>query len=216
MKRMGVIGAGQMGSGIAQVAARSGVDVIVLDLDRTLAEGAVERIGTMLGKLADKGKISAQERDQARGRLRAEAEYSHLHDCDIVVEAAPEDQALKRAIFAELDRATSPEAILASNTSSISITQIAAATSRPEQVIGMHFMNPVPLMNLVEIVRGLATSDATYRATCALAERMGKVAITSRDVPGFIVNRVLIPLITEACFALYEGLGTAEDIDTGC
>jgi 3-hydroxybutyryl-CoA dehydrogenase len=212
---IGVIGAGQMGSGIAQVAAQAGLDVVLLDANHDLAERAKARIGDVLGKLVAKGKLDAHTRDVAVTRLSPASDYAALEPCQFVVEAAPENEKLKLGIFETLERATSPEAILASNTSSISITKLGSVTRRPDKVIGMHFMNPVPLMKLVEVVRGLPTSDETFRATVALAERFGKTTIASRDIPGFIVNRVLIPLLNEACYALYEGLGTVEDIDKG-
>ena len=215
VKTVGVVGTGQMGGGIAQVAAQAGLEVVLLDAQKELAERAKARIADILGKLVAKGKLDASARDQALERLHPAGDYAALAPCELVVEAAPENEELKRKIFAAADQATRPEAILASNTSSISITRLGSITRRPEQVIGMHFMNPVPLMKLVEVVRGLATSDETYQATVALAERMGKTTIAARDIPGFIVNRVLIPLLNEACYALYEGLGTAEDIDKG-
>ena len=216
IKSIGVIGAGQMGAGIAQVAAAVGkIDVVMLDANLELAEKGLAGIGKRLGRLVEKGKITSDERDAAVARIVAKGDFSALSACDLVVEAAPEIETLKFGIFAKMDEAAGDHAILASNTSSISITKLAASTKRPEKVIGMHFMNPVPVMKLVEIVRGLATDEATYAATIALAESFGKTTITARDIPGFIVNRVLIPLLNEACFALYEGLGTAADIDTG-
>ncbi len=216
IKSIGVIGAGQMGAGIVQVAAVTGkIDVVMLDANLELAEKGLAGIGKRLGRLVEKGKISAEDRDAAVARVVAKGDFSALADCDLVVEAAPEIPELKFSIFAKMDEATKADAILASNTSSISITKLAAGTSRPDKVIGMHFMNPVPVMKLVEIIRGLATDDATYAATLALAEALGKTTVTARDIPGFIVNRVLIPLLNEAHYALYEGLGTAEDIDTG-
>jgi 3-hydroxybutyryl-CoA dehydrogenase len=215
VKTIGVIGTGQMGGGIAQVAAQSGLDVVMFDATADLATRAKARIGEILEKLVGKGKLEATARDQAVERLHPASDYAALAGCDFVVEAAPESEALKLKIFAEVDRVTRPETILASNTSSISITKLGAGTKRPEKVIGMHFMNPVPLMKLVEVVRGLPTSDETYQTTVKLAERFGKTTIAARDIPGFIVNRVLIPLLNEACYALYEGLGTVEDIDKG-
>jgi 3-hydroxybutyryl-CoA dehydrogenase len=215
IKMLGVVGAGQMGGGIAQVAAQAGLSVVLLDANVEFAQRGVTRIADALAKLVAKGKLDAAARAQTVERIRPASDYGALAGCQLVVEAAPEDLALKAAIFRALDEAVPPGAILASNTSSISITQIGAVTRRPEQVIGMHFMNPVPVMKLVEIVRGLATSDATYATTVALAETFGKTTITARDIPGFIVNRILIPLLNEACFALYEGLATARDIDTG-
>ena len=212
---VGVVGAGQMGRGIAQVAAQAGHEIILVDASAALAEQGVERIGRALDRLVSKEKMTAPARDEVMGRIRAGGGTAELSRCDFVIEAAPEREDLKLELFGQLARVTRPEAILASNTSSISITKLGSRTDRPERVIGMHFMNPVPVMKLVEVVRGLATSDETYDATVALARQFGKVTIAARDIPGFIVNRVLIPLLNEACYALYEGLGTVEDIDTG-
>lgn len=215
IKNFGVIGAGQMGRGIAQVAAETGLSVTLLDIDQATAEKGKETIGRALAKLVDKGKIDAARRDEVLARITPAGSYEALASADVVVEAATESFELKSTIFEAADRAMRPDAILASNTSSISITKLAAVTGRPERVIGMHFMNPVPVMKLVELVRALQTSDETYATIRALAERMGKTTITSKDMPGFIVNRMLIPFLNEACFALQEGLGTPEDIDTG-
>ncbi len=215
IQKVGVIGAGQMGRGIAQVAAESGLEVTLLDVDLKAAEKGKDTIGRSLAKLVEKGKIDGARRDAVLAQITPAGSYDALASADLVVEAATEALELKTKIFVSADRAMRPGAILASNTSSISITKLAAATSRPELVIGMHFMNPVPVMKLVELVRALQTSDETYAAIRALAERMGKTTITSKDMPGFIVNRMLIPFINEACFALQEGLGTPEDIDTG-
>jgi len=212
---IGVVGAGQMGRGIAQVAAQSGLDVIVLDASDTLAEQAVDRIARALDRLVSKEKMTASERDAIVARIIPRAKFEELERCDFIIEAAPEREDLKLDLFDKLSRTTRPSAILASNTSSISITKLGSRTNRPERVIGMHFMNPVPVMKLVEVVRGLATGDITYDVTVALARRFGKTTIAARDIPGFIVNRVLIPLLNEACYALYEGLGTVEDIDVG-
>ncbi len=212
---IGVVGAGQMGRGIAQVAAVAGLDVLLLDASLDQAEKGVGRIGSRLSRLVEKGKMEGPDRDAAFGRIKAAGDYAALGATQFVVEATPENEDLKLSIFRALTEATDAATILASNTSSISITKIGAATDRPERVIGMHFMNPVPLMQLVEVVRGLPTDDATYAATVALAKRLGKITISARDIPGFIVNRVLIPLLNEACYALYEGLGTADDIDLG-
>ena len=212
---IGVVGAGQMGRGIAQVAAQSGLDVIVLDASDTLAEQAVDRIARALDRLVSKEKMTASERDAIVARIIPRAKFEELERCDFIIEAAPEREDLKLDLFDKLSRTTRPSAILASNTSSISITKLGSRTNRPERVIGMHFMNPVPVMKLVEVVRGLATGDITYDVTVALARRFGKTTIAASDVPGFIVNRVLIPLLNEACYALYEGLGTVEDIDVG-
>jgi 3-hydroxybutyryl-CoA dehydrogenase len=215
VKTIGVIGAGQMGAGIAQVAAQAGLDVVLLDANRDLAERAKARIADLLGKLVAKGKLDAHVRDSAVEHLRPASEYAALEPCEFIVEAAPENEKLKLSIFETLEKSTRSDAILASNTSSISITKLGSVTRRPDKVVGMHFMNPVPLMKLVEVVRGLPTSEDTFKTTVALAERFGKTTIASRDIPGFIVNRVLIPLLNEACYAFYEGLGTVEDIDKG-
>ncbi len=215
IKTIGVVGAGQMGRGIAQVAAQSGLNVCLLDANKELAISSVARIGKALDRLVSKERISEEVRDTSLARISPFSDFQDLADCDLVVEAAPEREDIKIDIFTKLASVTRDDTILASNTSSISITKIAACTGRPEKVIGMHFMNPVPVMKLVEIVRGLATDDATYEATVALAQRFGKTTVAARDIPGFIVNRILIPLINEACFALYEGLGSAEDIDIG-
>ncbi len=213
MKKIGVVGAGQMGGGIAQVAADKGHPVVLLDVSLDVATRGKGKIGGSLEKLVQKGKLTAESRDGLLSRITPAGDYAALSDCDLVVEAATENQELKKKIFIEIDRVLAPQAILATNTSSISITLLAAATKRPEQVIGMHFMNPVPVMTLVEIIRGLQTSDATYQATVELSRGLGKDVVTARDVPGFIVNRLLIPFLNEACFALAEGLGTVEDID---
>ncbi len=215
VRRFGVIGAGQMGRGIAQIAAASGCEVVLCDATRALADGGKAQIATALGKLVDKGKMPPADRDALLARIQTAEGVAGLGGADLAVEAATENLEIKLAIFREVDRALPAGAILASNTSSISITKLAAATSRPDRVIGMHFMNPVPVMKLVEIVRGLQTSDETYTRVRDLAVKLGKTVITSKDAPGFIVNRILIPLLNEACFALEQGLGTAEDIDTG-
>jgi 3-hydroxybutyryl-CoA dehydrogenase len=215
LQTLGVVGGGQMGQGIAQVAAQAGLDVTLVDVSRAAADAAVGKLRSTLDRLVERGKLGADARDATVARLRAGDDHAALGGCDIVIEAAPENEALKLALFASLARNTRPDAILASNTSSISITKLCAASGRPERVIGMHFMNPVPLMKLVELVRGLPTSDETYAEVAALAARFGKTTIAARDIPGFIVNRVLIPLLNEACYGLYEGLGTAADIDTG-
>ena len=215
VRRFGVIGAGQMGRGIAQVAAAAGYEVVLCDATRVLAEGGKSQIAGSLAKLVDKGKMSAADRDALLGRIQPGEGVAALAGADLAVEAATENVDLKLGIFREADRALPAGAILASNTSSISITKLAAATSRPALVIGMHFMNPVPVMKLVEIVRGVQTSDETHAVVKELALKLGKTVITSKDAPGFLVNRVLIPLLNEACFALEQGVGTAEDIDTG-
>ena len=213
--RMAVIGGGQMGSGIAQVAAQAGVEVVIADASPDLAKKAVDKLGATLAKLVEKGKLSAADRDAVAGRIKAARSIEDCAGADLAIEAIVENEGVKKELFRKLDALLGPNALLASNTSSISITSLAASTKRPEKFIGMHFMNPPPVMQLIEIIRGLQTSDETYAAAIALARRFGKTTVTSKDVPGFIVNRVLIPLINEACFALQEGLATPEDIDTG-
>jgi 3-hydroxybutyryl-CoA dehydrogenase len=213
IERLLVVGAGQMGSGIAQVAAQAGVHVQLVDSSAAALEGGLARIREFLEKAVTKGKITSESREKALSLIQLRPSIEKAEAADCAVEAATENAELKRQIFINLDKALPASAILASNTSSIPITRLAAATRRPEQVIGMHFMNPVPVMTLVEIIRAVQTSDATYQATLVLAERLGKKTVTSKDHPGFIVNRVLIPLINEACFALSEGLASAEDID---
>jgi 3-hydroxybutyryl-CoA dehydrogenase len=215
IKVLGVVGAGQMGCGIAQVAAQAGIDVRLVDAERARVDQGITRIGAALDKLVQKGKLKAEERAAICARVRGAEGFGALGDCDAVVEAATENQDLKKKIFSALDAVLKPSAILASNTSSISITLLGAQTKRPEKVIGMHFMNPVPVMKLVEVVRGLATDDPTYQAVLALGARFGKTMVTAKDIPGFIVNRLLIPFLNEACFALQEALGSIGDIDNG-
>lgn len=213
--KIGVVGAGQMGQGIAQVAAQSGLDVVIVDAAPDFAQAGIGKIKKQLDRLVEKGKMEAAARDATLSHLKSGNQHSDLAACDVVIEAAPEREDLKLAIFKSLGEVCKDEAILASNTSSISITKIAASSGRPDRVVGMHFMNPVPLMKLVEIVRGLPTSQATVDTVMDLAKRFGKTTIGARDIPGFIVNRMLLPLLNEACYGLYEGLGTAADIDTG-
>ncbi|MEM1417292.1 MAG: 3-hydroxybutyryl-CoA dehydrogenase [Myxococcota bacterium] len=214
-KLFGVVGAGQMGRGIAQVAAAAGYAVTLLDASEGFAAKGRERIDAGLKRLVDKGKLEDAEREIIVSRIGVAEDYGDLAEADFLVEAATEHLPTKESIFRAADEAMAkPTAILASNTSSISLTKLAAVTKRPEQVIGMHFMNPVPRMKLVELVRALQTSDATFDATREAAERMGKTLVVSKDAPGFLVNRMLIPFLNEACFTLQEGLGTAEDIDT--
>jgi 3-hydroxybutyryl-CoA dehydrogenase len=215
IKKIAVIGAGQMGSGIAQVGIMSGFTVKLMDIKEEFLDRGRENIIKSLKKFQEKGKVKEEEVHSALNRLSCYTKLTDLVECDFYIEAATENEQLKLNIFRELDGIAPPHAILATNTSSIPITRIAAATRRPEKVIGMHFMNPVPLMQLVELIRGLATDDETYNTTKALAEKMGKTCITSQDSPGFIVNRILMPMINEAIYALYEGLGTPEDIDNG-
>jgi 3-hydroxybutyryl-CoA dehydrogenase len=213
IRTVGVLGAGQMGAGIAQVAAMSGHDVILTDIAEAQLERARAGIDKSLSKLVAKERISADAREAALGRLTLGTEMASHRASDLVVEAVTENESLKLKLLGQLDALMTPEAILATNTSSISITRLAASTNRAERFIGMHFMNPVPIMKLVEVIRGLETSDATYASTRALAETMGKAVVVSQDFPGFIVNRVLIPMLNEAVFALYEGVASAEDID---
>jgi len=214
VKTIGVLGAGQMGAGIAQVAAACGLDVILVDARLDLAENGKKKIAGILAKQVDKGKLAADTRDALLSRIRTAPGPEGFGACDFAIEAATESPELKVALLRQCDAALAPGKCLASNTSSISLTKLAAATSRPDRVVGMHFMNPPPLMKLVEIVRAVQTSDETHALTKALAERMGKTTTTTTDAPGFLVNRILIPLLCEACFALQEGVGTAEDIDT--
>ncbi len=215
IKTIAVLGAGQMGGGIAQVAATTGYQVLLGDIDLAHAETGKAKIAKILGRSVEKGRIDAETRDAILGRITPVGSIADFAKADMAIEAATENIELKKKLFKAMDDALPAGKILASNTSSISITLLAAETSRPELVVGMHFMNPVPVMKLVELIRGLQTSDATYETTKALAVEMGKTVITSKDCPGFLVNRILIPLINEACFALQEGLGSAEDIDTG-
>ena len=214
VKTLAVVGAGQMGAGIAQVAAQSGLEVFLIDLNTELVAKSLKGIEAQLQKAVGKGKLAADAAAATLSRLKGTGSASEAAHADFAVEAVTENEGVKKRVFADLTRALRPEAILATNTSSIPITRIAASVERPERVIGMHFMNPVPVMQLVEIIRGAQTSDETYAATKALAGRMGKTTVVSKDMPGFIVNRILIPMINEACFALQEGLATAEDIDT--
>lgn len=212
-ERIGVLGAGQMGNGIAQVAATAGLDVVMVDLSDEACAKGLGTIEHSLGRLVRKERLSEADRDAALGRITTDTSLDAFATCDIVVEAVVENLEVKLDVFRRLDAICKPGAILATNTSSISITHIAGATNRPEDVIGMHFMNPVPIMKLVEVINGLATSEATHADTCALAERLGKTTVTAADYPGFIVNRILMPMINEAAYALMEGVGTVEDID---
>lgn len=215
VKTIGIVGAGQMGGGIAQVAAQAGFEVCLADATRTLAEKGRARLEAMLGKLAQKGKLDAAAKDAAVRRIVVVDGPSALGACELVIEAATENVDVKLALFKQCDGALRPGAWLASNTSSISLTTLAAATSRPDKVIGVHFMNPVPVMKLVEIVRAVQTSDETYGLAVAFARKLGKTVVTSKDAPGFLVNRMLIPMLCEAIFTLEQGIGTAEDIDLG-
>jgi 3-hydroxybutyryl-CoA dehydrogenase len=210
---IGVVGAGQMGNGIAHVSAAAGFDVQLTDISAAALDKARATIEKNLGRMVKKERITAEFAASALGRIQISTDMDSIDSAQLVIEAATERVELKYKIFEQLSQAAAPGAILASNTSSISITAIASHTDRPERVVGMHFMNPVPVMKLVELIRGLATTDETFAAVKAAAERMGKTTVEGRDMPGFIVNRVLMPYINEAVFALYEGIGTAEDID---
>ncbi len=214
IERIAVIGAGQMGSGIAQVAAQAGLSVVLADASPELARKAHDKLATTIGRLVEKGKIGAGDRDALLARVRPAASLDDCAGADLAIEAIVENEGVKKELFRKLDALLPAQALLASNTSSVSITALAAATRRPERFIGMHFMNPPPVMQLIEIIRGLQTSDETYATVVALAKKFGKTTVTSKDSPGFIVNRILIPLLNEACFALQEGLASAEDIDT--
>jgi 3-hydroxybutyryl-CoA dehydrogenase len=209
-----VVGAGQMGAGIAQVALQAGFQVTLTDVSEpSLARGKAG-IEKGLSKLVEKGRLEAAAKDAALRKLATATAILDVKNVDAAIEAVTENEDLKKRIFKDLDQAVRPGGLLASNTSSIPITRIGATTKRPDAVIGMHFMNPVPIMALVEIIRGAATSDETYAQTRAMAEKMGKTTVTSKDFPGFIVNRILIPMLNEACFALTEGITSVEDIDT--
>ncbi|GLI33654.1 3-hydroxybutyryl-CoA dehydrogenase [Desulforhabdus amnigena] len=214
VKTFGVIGAGQMGNGIAQVAAMSGLQVIMNDIKEEFVQRGLNNITGILSKNVEKGKMTAEEKSAVLGRIKTSVNLQDLEAADYVVEAATENQPIKFKIFQDLDKICSPETILASNTSSIPIGRIAAQTKRPEKVIGMHFMNPVPVMKLVEVIRGLATSDETFKVTWDLSIKFGKTPAESSDFPGFIANRILMPMINEAVYALYHGVGTPEAIDT--
>jgi len=214
VKTFGVIGAGQMGAGIAQVAAASGLAVILHDISPELVERGLAGIAANLSRSVEKGRMSAEEQKAIIGRITPGTNLLSMQAADFVVEAASENEEIKFRIFSQLDEICPPRAILSSNTSSIPIGRIAARTRRPEKVIGMHFMNPVPVMKLVEVIRALPTSDETYRTTVELAEKMGKVAAEARDYPGFLANRILLPMINEAIFCLYQGVGGREAIDS--
>jgi len=213
VKTLAVVGAGQMGAGIAQAGAQSGLHVLLIDVSPELVEKGLAGIRAQLDKAVGKGKLKAEDAQAALARLRSGVP-DDARSAQFAVEAVTENEEVKKKVFSSLAKVLPQDAVLASNTSSIPITRLAASVPNPERVIGMHFMNPVPVMPLVEIIRGRQTSDATYEATQALAARMGKTTVLSKDMPGFIVNRILIPMLNEACFALQEGLASAEDIDT--
>ena len=213
MKKIGVIGAGQMGNGIAQVSAQFGFEVVMVDVQAASLQKGIATITGSCDRLIKKGTMTEEQKKTLLAKITTAENLNALKDCDIVIEAATENIDLKLKIFKELDQLTKPEAILASNTSSISITKIAGVTKRPEKVVGMHFMNPVPLMALVEGIRGLQTSVQTFEIVAALAKALGKTFIEGRDMPGFIVNRILMPMINEAFYALYEGIAEPSGID---
>ncbi len=213
VRKVGIVGAGQMGSGISQVASQAGLEVRIHDISEALIAGGIDSIARGLARAVSRGKLVEEERAAILARIRPAGSFDALSDADLIIEAATEDEQLKMDLFRRLSATCRPEVILASNTSSISITRLGSASDRPEKVIGMHFMNPVPVMRLVEIVRGLATGEETYETVKALAERMGKDTVVAEDSPGFIVNRILMPMINEAVFCLHEGVGAAEDID---
>jgi 3-hydroxybutyryl-CoA dehydrogenase len=215
IKTIGVIGAGLMGNGIAHTSLLAGYDVVLVDAFEAALPKAVATMTKNMERQVQKQVISAEAKDDALARLNTTTDYAKLSDADIIIEAAPEREELKQKIFAALLAHVKPSAIIASNTSSISITRLAALTDRPEKFIGMHFFNPVPMMKLVEIIRGIATDDATYQTVFSLAESLGKIVATAEDSPGFIVNRILCPMLNEAIFALFEGVGTVTSIDAG-
>jgi 3-hydroxybutyryl-CoA dehydrogenase len=213
IKTIGVVGAGTMGNGIAQVAARAGLQVILRDIKDEFLQRGMAAVDKSLQRDVDKERLTEEDKHAIVGRIRTVTEMGALSEADLVVEAVTEDLNVKRDVFRQLDELTKPEAILASNTSSISITKLGAATRRPDKVIGMHFMNPVPVMKLIEIIRGIATSDETYNVVRDLTLKLDKTPLECNDMPGFVANRVLMPMINEAIFALYEGVATRESID---
>ena len=214
IRSVGVVGGGQMGTGIAQVAAQSGFAVIIVDRSAATLERSQSTMSRSMSRLVSKGTLTEAAAAEALARVTCQTSLESLADCDLIIEAVPETFEIKAAVFTELSRIAKPAAILASNTSSISITRIAAETNRPAQVIGLHFMNPVPMMKLVEVIRGIATTDETTHAVKGFATALEKTTIESSDLPGFVVNRILVPMINEACFALMEGTASVEDIDT--
>jgi 3-hydroxybutyryl-CoA dehydrogenase len=210
---IGIIGAGTMGNGIAQTAANAGFDVVMCDIQQDFVDRGLANISKSLDRFVKKETITEDQKGEILGRIKTTTNLEDLKDCALIVEAATENFDIKKQIFEQLDTITGPDTILSSNTSSISITKIAAVTKRPEKVIGMHFFNPVPLMKLVEVIRGIATSDETYAKVKELSEKLGKVPVECNDYPGFVSNRVLMPMINEAVFALHEGVATKEAID---
>lgn len=214
MKTILVLGAGAMGSGIAQVAAQSGYSVFLRDIKDEFVANGIKTITKNLERVVEKGKMEAAQKDAILGRITGIVDMTAAKHADFVIEAAIENMEIKKSIYKELDEIIQPSAILATNTSSLSVTEVASATKRPEKVIGMHFFNPAPVMALIEVIRGHVTSDETYNATMELSKAMGKSPVTVHEAPGFVVNRILIPMINEAAFVLAEGVSTADDIDT--
>jgi 3-hydroxybutyryl-CoA dehydrogenase len=214
IRHIGIVGAGQMGRGIAHVCALAGLDVLLSDADPAALAQARDAIGSNLARQVARGRIKEEQKAAALGHIKAAGDYREFADRDMVIEAATEKEAVKREIFKALVPVLNPEALIASNTSSISITRLASATDRPQKFIGMHFMNPVPVMTLVEVIRGIATDEATFAATRDLAVKLGKTPVAAEDFPAFIVNRILLPMINEAVYTLYEGVGSVASIDT--
>jgi 3-hydroxybutyryl-CoA dehydrogenase len=212
---VGVIGAGTMGNGIAQACAMAGLDAVMVDIADASVQRGLATVAASLDRLVKKEKISSADKEAVLKRIEGTTRYDQLGDCDFIIEAATENEAVKIGILKQADALARPGTVIATNTSSISITNLAATTSRPDKIVGMHFFNPVPLMALVEVIHGLRTDDATVEATVALARRLGKAPIVVKNSPGFVVNRILCPMINEAVFALQEGLASAEDIDNG-
>ena len=214
IRKLGIVGAGQMGSGIAHVAAMNGFDVLMHDISEDRINAGLATINGNLSRQLQKGSIDEAAKKATLARIDGAPTLADLSDCDLVIEAASENEQVKRKVFQEITRTLKPEAMLASNTSSISITRLASATDRPEKFIGIHFMNPVPIMKLVELIRGIATDDATFRSSQDFIRKLGKTITVSEDFPAFIVNRILLPMINEAIYTLYEGVGSVEAIDT--
>ncbi|MGL4260694.1 MAG: 3-hydroxybutyryl-CoA dehydrogenase [Afipia sp.] len=215
IETVGIIGAGTMGNGIAQISAAAGLSVVMVDISDAAVSRGVATISGSLDRLVKKEKMTAADRDTVLGRINATTDKAKLSSCDLVIEAATENEELKIKILKDLCANLQPRALVATNTSSISVTRLAAATDRPDRFIGMHFFNPVPVMQLLELIRGLQTSDDTHAKALAFAQRVGKVAVTAKNSPGFAVNRILCPMINEAVFALQEGIASAEEIDAG-
>ncbi len=213
IQSVAIVGAGQMGNGIAHVFALAGFDVIITDVSKTTLDAASANIASAMDRRVQKGKIAQTDRDAAMKRITASSNLADIGKCDLIIEAATENESIKNAIFADLAPHLAPHTILTSNTSSISITRLASRTDRPEKFMGFHFMNPVPIMELVELIRGIATNEATFAALKEVVEKLGKTAASAEDFPAFIVNRILMPMINEAVYTLYEGVGTVEGID---